>query len=122
MAFAGMCCTATAILVTTPIWLTGCSHLTADEKTKLVQAAQSLTDAAFTAGGPLLTDAAMALPPAAQLLVQAGYGALRKAVEVAESEGIAHAGAQDAVAQVAQAADTLHAAVHTTADAAVAQP
>lgn len=93
----------------------GCSHITADEKTQLVQAAQSLTDAAFTAGAPALSAAVLALPVEAQLLVQAGYGALRKAVEVAEADGISHLGAQDAVKAVAATADNLHDAVHTTA-------
>jgi hypothetical protein len=95
--------------------LCGCGgtlRITSGQKTELMQAAQSLTDAAFTAGGPLLTEAVQSLPAEAQVLVQAGYGALRKAVEVAEAEGIGHLGARNAIQAVAQTADALHDAVH----------
>lgn len=102
--------------------LVSCSHMTADQKTQLISAAQSLTDAAFTAGGPLLSEAAMALPAEAQVLIQAGYGALRKAVEVAEAQGIEHAGAQATVAAVADTASSLSDAVHAPATSTAAQP
>lgn len=90
----------------------GTLRITSGQKTELMHAAQTLTDAAFVAGGPLLTEAVQTLPAEAQLLVQAGYGALRKAVEVAEAEGISHLGAQNAIKAVADTADALHDAVH----------
>lgn len=92
-----------------------CGTITPSEQTQLVQAAKSLTDAAFTAGGPVLTTAVMALPAEAQVLIQAGYGALRKAVEIAEEAGIDHLAAHNAVQAVSQTADALHDAVHATA-------
>ena len=105
---------AVALAFATAIGTPGCGSLkvTSGQKTELLQAAQSLTDAAFTAGGPALTEAVRVLPPEAQVLLQAGYGALRKAVEVAEAEGITHIGAQTTIKAVSDTADALHDAVH----------
>lgn len=102
--------------------LAGCTHLTQVEKTQLLQAAESLTEAAFTAGAPVLSEAVVALPAEVQVLVQAGYGALRKAVEVAESSAVSSADAQAAVQAVAATADNLSQVVHASTPAATTQP
>lgn len=102
--------------------LTGCGQIALSDKEQLIDAAQTVTDAAFAAGAPVLNEAVRALPEDVQLLVQAGYGALRKAVEAAEAAGIQHTGAQAAVQAVAQTADQLHDAVHAPDTAAPTAP
>lgn len=115
-------CVAAVGAVCAVLTLTSCRDLPTDVQDQLIEAAQNVTDAAFTAGAPVLNDAVQALPPEVQLLVQAGYGALRKAVEAAEASGVAHPPAQAAIQAVAQTADSLHDAVHATDVATSATP
>lgn len=89
-----------------------------DTNTALTASANGLTDAVFKAGAPELNALTSKLPADTQALAQAGYAALLRATESAESKGIANLPAseqQDALqglSELNKITDALHTALH----------
>lgn len=96
----------------------------ADPNNHVVETAQSLTAAVFTAEQPALNAAVSVLPAETQALAQAAYAALQKAIDAALSEGVSAISSMDkaatskVVVALGAASDTIHDAIHTAAEVA----
>lgn len=103
------------------------AHVVSDPNSRVLETAQTLTAAVFTAEQPALNAAVALLPPETQALAQAAYAALQKAIDEAMVQGVDALGRLDKraaskiVVALSQASDTIHEAIHTE-EAIVAAP